>query len=101
MNDYILLMHDDAPCAANAADEHSWAHYFAMLFSSGHFEDGCAIGDGACFSKFGAANRNPSQLTGFIKVKANSLQEAQSLLCGNPVYEAGGTVEIHELPQSH
>jgi hypothetical protein len=33
-------------------------------------------------------------------VKAASLEEAKSLLAGNPHFEAGGTVEIRELPRT-
>jgi hypothetical protein len=32
-------------------------------------------------------------------VNAENLAAAKSLLPGNPVYEAGGTVEIRELPR--
>jgi len=39
-------------------------------------------------------------LTGFIRVAADSLEDAQGLSAGNPVSEAGGTVEIRELPRS-
>ena len=39
-----------------------------------------------------------SHLTGFIRIEAGSLAAAALLLAGNPVYEAGGTVEIRELP---
>jgi hypothetical protein len=31
---------------------------------------------------------------------ARDLAHARSLLPGNPVYEAGGTVEIRELPRT-
>jgi hypothetical protein len=33
-------------------------------------------------------------------VNANDLEQAKSLLVGNPVFEAGGTVEIRELPRT-
>jgi hypothetical protein len=33
-------------------------------------------------------------------VNADSLDRAKSLLVGNPVFEAGGTVEIRELPRT-
>jgi hypothetical protein len=39
-------------------------------------------------------------LAGYIRVRADNLDEAKSLLAGNPVFEAGGTVEIRELPLS-
>ena len=38
-------------------------------------------------------------LSGYIKIQANSLSHAQELVIGNPVFEAGGTVEIRELPK--
>jgi hypothetical protein len=40
------------------------------------------------------------RLTGYIRVNANSLDQAKTLLTGNPHFEAGGTVEIRELPQT-
>jgi len=33
-------------------------------------------------------------------VTADSLEAAKSLLLGNPVFEAGGTIEIRELPRT-
>jgi hypothetical protein len=39
-------------------------------------------------------------LTGFIRVRAKSLEQAKALVAGNPLYEAGGTVEIRELPRT-
>jgi hypothetical protein len=33
-------------------------------------------------------------------VKAESLDQAKTLLAGNPQFEAGGTVEIRELPRT-
>jgi hypothetical protein len=35
-----------------------------------------------------------------IRVRANSLDEAVGLPAGHPVFEAGGTVEIRELPRT-
>ena len=40
------------------------------------------------------------ELAGFVRVSAKDLDEACTLLAGNPVYEAGGTVEIRELPET-
>ena len=39
-------------------------------------------------------------LAGYIRVNADSLEQAKALLAGNPVFEAGGTVEIRELPRT-
>jgi len=41
-----------------------------------------------------------AHLSGFIRIAASSLDDALKLLAGNPVFEAGGTVEIRELPPS-
>ncbi len=65
---------------------------------SGRFEGGSAIGGGLCVRKFGAALTITSQLSGFLRITAASLEEAHTLLPGNPIYEAGGTIEIRELP---
>ena len=36
-------------------------------------------------------------VTGFMRFRAESVEEVESLLEGNPVYESGGEIEIHEL----
>lgn len=40
-----------------------------------------------------------AHLSGYIRVQAESLEAAKALLDGNPTFEAGGTVEIRELPR--
>jgi hypothetical protein len=39
-------------------------------------------------------------LAGYIRVVASSIDEVKSFLAGNPHFEAGGTVEIRELPRT-
>ena len=95
MPDYIFLMHDDS-----VGDEPSWEPYLAKLRQGGAFMGGSAIGTGVCARKTGSAPPISAHLAGFIRVTAASLAAAKSLLAGNPVYEAGGTVEIRELPRS-
>jgi hypothetical protein len=97
MNDYILLMHDDAPRGADVGSETAWAEYIGWLRRTGKFAGGSSIGGGACFAKAGTAVPITPHLTGFIRVEAESIDAARSLLAGNPVFEAGGTVEIREL----
>ena len=41
-----------------------------------------------------------AHLTGYIRLNADSLDHAKSMLTGNPHFEAGGTVEIRELPRT-
>ena len=95
MTEYILLMHDDA-----MTEEGAWEPYIQKLQQSGRFEGGSAIGDGVCVRKSGAVASVTTHLTGYIRVSAESLREAKFMLAGNPHFEAGGTVEIRELPRT-
>jgi hypothetical protein len=72
----------------------------SKLQQGGYFEGGSAIGDGVCARKNGAPASVTVHLTGYIRVNANSPDQAKSLLTGNPHFEAGGTVEIRELPRT-
>jgi len=99
MNDYILFMHNDARDASGNRDE-QWAAYFTRLQATGAFQGGSAIGDGLCVSKAGTPPAITPQLSGYIRVQAESLTRARELVHGNPVFEAGGTVEIRELPKT-
>lgn len=98
MKDYILLMHDDAP---DDGDDRSaaWAAYFAKLREAGAFQGGSAIGDGICASKAASTPQITRHLAGYIRIRATDLARARELVNGNPVFEAGGTVEIRELPR--
>lgn len=99
MNDYILLMHSDCTDLVVANDSVAWEHYFTLLHKSGLFDGGSEIGKGLTFRKAGQPGASCDQLSGYIRLRASSLEHAQSFLSGNPVYEAGGTVEIRELPR--
>lgn len=95
MKDFMLLMHDDAK-----KPEGDWGPYFKKLESSGRFDGGSSIDDaGACMVKSGTPKAITSHLIGYLIVQAPNLAEAKKMVIGNPVYEAGGTVEIRELPQ--
>ena len=95
MADYIFFMHDDAPDGAN-----DWEPYLTKLKANGSFEGGSAIGDGVCVRKSGEVVPLTSHLAGFIRVNANDLNHAKSMLAGNPHFEAGGTIEIRSLPRT-
>jgi hypothetical protein len=97
MNDYILFMHDGAP---DESDDRSaqWAAYFSKLRQAGAFQGGSAIGDGVCVSKAVPAPQITRHLAGYIRVRAADLAHARELVNGNPVFEAGGFVEIRVLP---
>ena len=96
MPDYIFLMHDDA----NDYDEASWEPYLRSLEEQQSFKGGSAIGGGLCARKIGTPPSITVYLVGYIRVTAASFDQAKSLLIGNPHFEAGGTVEIRELPRS-
>ena len=95
MAEYILFMHDDAD-----NDPRAWDTYLRTLRQSGAFEGDSAIGDGICLRKSGPAPAITDHLAGYIRVIADSIDHAKSFLAGNPVFEAGGTVEIRELPRT-
>ena len=96
MADFFFLMHDDAI----AEDASAWGAYLATLESAGALRAGSAIGDGLCVCKAGPAPAITTHLTGFLRIEARDLDHAKTMLTGNPVYEAGGTVEIRELPRT-
>ena len=97
MPDYILLMHNDATARENME---AWTPYLAKLQAAGRLLGGSAIGSGACVRKTDSAPSITGHLSGFLRITADSLEGAQALVVGNPVFEAGGTVEIRELPRT-
>jgi hypothetical protein len=99
MPDYLFLMHDDVPPGDTAHDDNR-GPYIGRLQASGNFQGGSVIGAGICTRKSGTVPDITAHLSGFIRVSASSLDDAQILLVGNPVFEAGGTVEIRELPRT-
>jgi hypothetical protein len=90
-------MHNDA---VDPVDPALWQPYLARLQEVGVLQGGSAIGAGVCIRKTGPQSRLTEHITGFMRVAAANLEEAQSLVLSNPVFEAGGTVEIRELPRS-
>ena len=100
MNDYILLMFNDVLDPAQADDGVRWQQYLSMLRASGQFDGGSAIGAGERLKKGQTAQPAPMALSGFIRVQANDLDDAKRFLIGNPNYEAGGTIELRELPKT-
>jgi len=95
MRDFILLMHKDA---TGAPSHEMWSSYFSFLRGLGVFEGGSSIGPGETFRKQGPPGDLSEQLAGYIRLRAESLADARTLLEGNPIFECGGTVEIRELP---
>ena len=71
-----------------------WGSYIEKLAKSGMFRGGSSLGRGISASKGKIVEA--CQITGFIHLEADSLQQARSLLAGNPLYEGGGRIEILE-----
>ncbi|MDZ7863120.1 YciI family protein [Acidovorax sp.] len=99
-NEYILLMHEDAPDRVASNDPEQWARYLGGLRATGQFDGGSEIGAGERLRKGQPGEPAARAIGGFIRVRAATLEEARQFLAGNPVYEAGGTVELRELPKS-
>lgn len=97
MRDYIFLMHNDAPARVPAD---AWAPYLAGLRATGRFEGGSAVGPGVCLRRDEPPPPLTAHIGGYLRVSAEDLEHARALLVGNPVYEAGGSVEIRELPRT-
>lgn len=87
-------MHDDTTAAE---DSEAWGPYLSRLRRTEQFDGGSSIGVGSGHRKDGVAAPCAEQLVGYLMVRAVDVDAARSFLAGNPVYEAGGTVEIREL----
>src|ERR1700752_2573598 len=96
MPDFIFLMHDDHPGEPGL----DWDPYLTRLREAGVFQGGSAIGDGACVRKAGATPDTTAHISRCVRFAARDFAHAQSLVAGCPVFEAGGTVEVRELPRS-
>ena len=96
MRDFILFSHCDCAARPSAA---MWTDYLAALRRRGAFDGGSAIGEGRTFRQRAEPAPVSAQLSGYIRIRAASLVEAEALLSGHPVWESGGTVEIRELPR--
>ena len=94
MNDYLLLMHGDG----SGEDLDQWPVWLEKLATEGRLRVGSAVGGGECVRRDGVPVPISSQITGFIRIVAADLDDARACLAGNPVYEAGGSVEIRLLP---
>ena len=100
MADFIYLMHNDEISPASGTADDGWYVYIEKLKANGCFRGGSEVGHGKCVRKELEAPEIYQRLVGYICIEAASLAEAEAKLEGNPVYEAGGTVEIRELPRS-
>ena len=88
MAEFMMIMKGNA-----ATDD--WQPYIEKLIATGFFRGGSAFGKGLCVTSTGVGE--DCIATGYMRFEADSMDDVQSLLDGNPVLETGGAVEIHEL----
>jgi len=97
MKEYVLFMHRDAPDGGAPRPRSEWAEYFERLRLEEAFEGGGSLGGGISMR----ADDHPAPLSehifGYIKLRVRDLAHAEELVRQNPVYRAGGTVEIREI----
>ncbi len=87
MADFVMVM-------MGSASKGDWDTYIEKLIASGGFRGGSSLGNGVAVVK--GAEDSECTITGFMRLSADSLDEARELLEGNPLYEAGGRVELLE-----
>ena len=97
MAEFLLLMHGDS---ARPDVREDWEAYLNGLAARQALRGGSAIGRGLCVRRDAPLPSTTDHLVGYMKIEARDLDHARELIAGNPVYEAGGTVEIRELPQT-
>ncbi len=97
MAEFILLMHDDIE---TPEDDARWRPYLESLAAEGVLRGGSAIGAGTTLRRTGEPLRTTDHIVGYVKIEADDLGHARTFVAGNPVYEAGGTIEIRALPRS-
>lgn len=98
MPEFVLLMRSDVENRAMADDGRAWGEYMSKLRQSGALQGGSSIGPGLALRKRCSPQQAQLGIEGYIKVLAASLEDAQRFVEGNPNYEAGGTIEVRELP---
>ncbi len=80
-----------------SASSGDWEAYIGKLVESGKLRGGSSLANGARVSK-GMIDSECS-VTGYIRLDVADIDEARILLAGNPLYEAGGFVELlEEIP---
>ena len=80
--------------SASAGD---WDVYIEKLIASGKFRGGSSLSNGILMTKDGVEGE--CQVTGYMRFSAENIEQVRALMTGNPLYEAGGRVEVlEEIP---
>lgn len=97
MAEFLFLMHSDV---REPVSEDGWNEYIEKLVSIGAMRAGSAVGGGRSFRRSGRPANVSGHIVGYLKIEAESVNHAETMLSGNPIFEANGTVEIRELPET-
>ena len=91
MADFVMVM-------MGSASKGDWDTYIEKLIASGKFRGGSSLGKGIAAVK--GSEESECTVTGYIRLAASSLDDVKELLEGNPLYEAGGRIELlEEIPE--
>ncbi|MBX2823222.1 MAG: hypothetical protein KTR33_00745 [Gammaproteobacteria bacterium] len=98
MAEFLLIMKGTGP-------SDGWEAYIEKLIESGLFRGGSAFGNSLCLCKSDSAGGVQATAstectctgTGYMRFEAATRAEVEALIPGNPVYESGDEVELHEL----
>ena len=76
------------------ASSGDWDSYVGSLVDSGMFRGGSSLGNGVSVSK--VKEDGECTVTGYMRFSADDIEDVKRLVIGNPLYEAGGRVELLE-----
>ena len=90
MPEYVMLM----KVSAASGD---WDDYIEKLVSSVKFRGGSSLGNGVSVAEGKVDCR--CEVTGYMRFSAECSEEVKEFITGNPLYEAGGSIELlEEIP---
>ena len=90
MADFMMVM-------KGSGNRQDWAPYIERMIATGKFRGGSGLGNGVVVSKRDDRSDQACVVTGFMRFEAETIGEVRELVQGNPVYDAGGEVEVLEL----
>ena len=91
MPDYVMVM-------MGTSSKGDWDSYIEKLIASGKLKGGSSLGNGVSLTK--GDSDTDCVITGYMRFSAGNLEEIRELVAGNPLYEAGGRIELlEEIPE--
>lgn len=94
MQRFLFLMNSDTE---SPEQRELWTSYVNGLIEGNHLLGGSSLANGVIVRKPKLEGVPSANHVGYLLIEATNIEEAKTLLLGNPVYEAGGSVEICEL----